>query len=416
MILAAVAMTFQRLAKPRARWRAGHAGHPRRAAKVLTLAAVVMPFAVLAEPAAMQAAAAAAILVQVTDESGTGVGGQEVYVVVSNGEEVVEELTGTTEADGFLRFTEIEVGPQYTARAVTVFEGYPYQSEDTALLVGVEAVLPLGVFTVGIEDANLHINVLHLIINVLEPGVYQAIQLVEILNVGDRASYTGEEFEGRRVGLVIPVPSSATSIAPVPMEQIGGLDAANLALDGNRLLDLRPVPPGTHQLVIQYELIAGTGGADIELLIPYPTAQVTILAGPGLDAVEITSAQLSELPPAIDIPGGPFAHWGSDVLSAGDTLRFRLGPPRPALSVASWSFLGLAVALFASAVASIWGGRAPSNRGDRERLIAEVAALDRAHDSGDLDDANYYIRRGDAVGKLMQLQEEQATEQSVRGG
>jgi len=78
--------------------------------------------------------------------------------------------------------------------------------------------------------------------------------------------------------------------------------------------------------------------------------------------------------------------------------------------------LGLAVALFASAVASIWGGRAPSNRGDRERLIAEVAALDRAHDSGDLDDANYYIRRGDAVGKLMQLQEEQATEQSVRGG
>ena len=415
MILAAVAMTFQRVAKPRARLRSGHAGHPRRAAKVLTVAAVVMPLAVLAEPAAMQDAGVAAILVQVADESGNGVGGQEVYVVVSNGEEVVEELTGSTDVDGFLRFAEIEVGPQFTARAVTVFEAYPYQSEDTALLPGVEAVLPLGVFTVGIGGANLHINVLHMIINALEPGVYQVIQLVEILNVGERASYTGEEFEGRRVGLVIPVPSAATSIAPVPMEQIGGLDAANLTLDGNRLLDLRPVPPGVHQLVIQYELVAGTGGADIELSIPYPTAQVTILAGPGLDAVEITSVQLSDLPPAIDIPGGPFAHWGSDVLSAGDTLRFRLGPARPTLSVASWSLLGLVVALFASAVASIWGGRAPSNPGDRDRLIADVAALDRSHDSGDLDDAQYYIRRGDAVGKLMQLQGEQPGEQSDRG-
>ena len=388
--------------------------HRRRSAAAFTLTSVVGMLAAMAgSVGAGQDLEAAAILVQVADEAGNGVEGQEVYVVISSGEDVVEELTGTTEADGFLRFTEIAVGPQYKARAVTVFEGYPYQGEATGLAPGVETVLPLGVFTVGIEGANLHINVLHMIINVLEPGVYQAIQLVEILNVGERASYTGEEFEGRRVGLVVPVPSAATGIAPV--ERLGGLDPANLALDGNRLLDLRPVPPGTHQLVIQYELLTGTAGADIELSIPYPTAQVTVLAGPGLDAVEIRSDQLIELPPATDIPGGPFAHWGSDVLSAGDTLRFRLGPPRPALSVASWSLLGLAVALFASAVASIWRSHPPGNPGDRERLIADVAQLDQAHDSGDLCDAEYHARRSDAIGRLMQLQGTQPPGQSHPG-
>ena len=390
------------------------ADHRRRTGTALALTSVVGMLAAMAGAAgAGQNLETAAILVQVADEAGNGIESQEVHVVISNGEDVLEELTGTTEADGFLHFTEIAAGPHYTARAVTVFEGYPYQGDATALVPGVEAVLPLGVFTVGIEGANLHINVLHLIINVLEPGVYQAIQLIEILNVGEHASYTGEEFEGRRVGLVIPVPSAATGIAPV--EQIGGLDAANLALDGNRLLDLRPVPPGTHQLVIQYELVTGTGGADIEISLPYPTALVTVLAGPGLDAVEIRSDQLNELPPAIDIPGGPFAHWGSDVLSAGDTLRFRLGPPRPALSVASWSLLGLAVALFASAVASIWRPRRSRDTGDRERLIADVAQLDRAHDSGDLGDAEYYARRGDAIGRLMQLQGDQPAEQSLSG-
>ncbi len=385
-----------------------------RAGRAIRWTSVVVTLAAIAGAAgAGQDMEAAAILVQVADEAGNGIEAQEVYIVISNGEDIVEELTGTTEADGFLRFAEIVVGPRYTARAVTVFEGYPYQSEITELVPGVEAVLPLGVFTVGIDEANLHISVLHLIINVLEPGVYQAIQLVEVLNVGQRASYTGEEFQGRRVGLVIPVPSAATGIAPV--EQLGGLDAANLALDGNRLLDLRPVPPGTHQLMIQYELVTGPWGADIEISLPYPTAEVIVLAGPGLDAVEIRSEQLNELPPAMDIPGGPFAHWGSDVLSAGDTLRFRLGPQRPALSVASWSLLGLAIALSASAVASIWRPRPPVNPGDRARLIADVASLDRAHDSGDLGAGEYYARRGDAIGRLMQLQGDQPAEQSLPG-
>ncbi len=350
------------------------------------------------------------LLVQVTDETGTGVSDQEVYVVISDGDEVVEDFTGNTAPDGFLRLADVTVGAQYTASAVTLFQDYPYRSLETPLIPGVEAVLPLNVFTVSPDASNPHINVLHMIINVLQPGIYQVIQLVEVLNPSETAGFTGESLDSREIGLVIPVPPTAANVAPV--EQIGGLDPSRLSLDGNRLLDLRPLPPGVHQMVIQYELHPGTGGADIELTVPYPTAQVTVLAGPGIDSVEIRSDQLIEQPPATDMPGGPFAYWTSDVFASGDTLRFRLGPQRPMLSTASWSLLALAVALLASSAASIWGVRSSEQPQRRALLVAEIAQLDSDHDGGHLNDSDYHARRGHAIEHLMETQSAHSVTQS----
>ena len=362
-------------------------------------------------PSTSQDSDVTALLVQVTDENGTGVSDQEVYVVISDGDGVVEDFTGNTSLDGFLRLTDITVGAQYTASAVTLFEDYPYRSLETPLTPGVEAVLPLDVFTISSDSSNPHINVLHMIINVLQPGVYQVIQLVEVLNPGKTAGFTGELLDGREIGLIIPVPPTATNVAPV--EQIGGLDPSRLSLDGNRLLDLRPLPPGIHQMVIQYELFPGTGGADIELTVPYPTAQVTVLAGPGIDSVEIHSDQLIEQPPATDIPGGPFAYWTSDVFGSGDTLRFRLGPQRPILSTASWSLLALAIALLASSAASIWGGQSPGQPQQRTFLLAEIAQLDHDHDGGRISDSHYHARRGEAIELLMEMQTAKSVAQST---
>ena len=358
-----------------------------------------------------QNSGATTLLVQVTDETGTGVSDQEVYVVISDGDGVVEDFTGNTALDGFLRIADIKVEAQYTAAAVTLFEDYPYRSLETPLTPGVEAVLPLDVFTVSSDPSNPHINVLHMIINVLQPGVYQVIQLVEVLNPGETAGFTGESFDGREIGLVIPVPPTAANVAPV--EQIGGLDPSRLSLDGNRLLDLRPLPPGVHQMVLQYELLPGTAGADIELTVPYPTAQVTVLAGPGIDSVEIRSDQLIEQPPATDIPGGPFAYWTSDVFGSGDTLRFRLGPQRPALSTASWSLLALAIAFLASAAASIWGGRSPGQPQQRALLVSQIAQLDRDRDRGRISESDYHARRGQAIENLMGMQNGHPVTQSI---
>lgn len=343
------------------------------------------------------------LLVRLINDAGDEVADQEVFVVVSSGLEVTDELTGTTDGDGEIRFEGVAVGAGYSARPVSVFEGYPYQGEAVSLTAGVEALLPLTVFTVSDSPANLHIEVFHIILNVLEPGVYKVVQVMSVLNVGERAAYSGEEFDGRRVGIVIPLPAGVSTFTPLPPE-MSGLDPDNLAQDGNRLLDLRPVPPGNHPVAIQYEILTDPDGGDIEITLPYPTAKVSMLVGPGLDLVVIESDQLQELE-SVEIPGqGEYANFSSDVIAGGETLRFRIGPPRSPISAGAWSLLALAAALVASAGASIWFGAGPApDPGERNDLIAEVARLDTQHESGALADPDYHAARGTAIGRLMEL-------------
>ena len=343
------------------------------------------------------------LLVRVTDEAGEGIAAQEVFVIVSNATEVAEELTGITDEDGEIRFEDVAVATGYRARPVSVFEGYPYQGDATTLTAGVETLLPLTVFTVDSAPASLHIEVFHVILNVVEPGVYQALQVMSILNVGGRAAYSGEEFDGRAVGMVIPLAAGASAITPLPPE-MSGLDPDNLARDGDRLLDFRPVLPGSHQVAVQYEIRTAADGGDVEFTVPYPTAQVSVMVGPGLGTVVIESDQLQELEP-VEIPDqGQYASFNSDVLAAGETLRFRIGPPQAPMTAGAWSLLALAAALLASVGASIFSGGAPApDPGERNDLIAEVARLDTQHESGALADAAYHAARGAAIGRLMEL-------------
>jgi len=343
------------------------------------------------------------LLVTLRTEAGAPIAGQEVFVVVSDGAEVTEELTGTTSDDGELRFEGVSAAAGYTARPIAVIDGFPYQGDRVALTPGVEATLPLTIFDVSDAPVNLHIEVLHIIINVLEPGVYQALQVMSVLNTGDRAAFSEEQFQGQPVGIVIPLPTGASTITPLPAE-VSGLDPAKLAQDGNRMLDLRPAPPGSSQVAVQYEIVTDPDGGDVEIVLPYPTAQVSLLIGPGLGAVTIESDQLEELE-TVEIPGqGEYANFGSDVFASAETLRFRLGPPSAPLSVGSWALLGLAAALLAGAAASIFFARGPGlDPAERPRLLAEVARLDGQHAGGALSDADYHALRSVAITRLMEI-------------
>lgn len=378
-------------------------GGTRRAVATIVLCLTALP---CAQPLGLHAAQQTTptdLLVQVRDEAGEPLAGREILVVVSNGQEVTDQLTGTTDESGDVRFDGVAAGEGYTARPVAVSDGFPYQGERVALTPGVAATLPLTIASVSEAPANLHINVLHIILNVVEPGLYQALQVMSVLNVGETAAYNGEVFNGERVGMVIPLPEGAGSRSPLPPE-ISGLDESRLVQDGSRLLDLRPVPPGNRQVAVQYEIVADPDGGDVVITVPHPTAQVSLLVGPGLGAVVLESDQLAELEP-VDIEGqGQYANYTSDVLPAGGTLRFTIGPPHAAISPEAWALLGLAVALLVSAVASIalTRPRAPDPAA-RQALIAEIARLDTQREAGALDAATYNARRGEALGRLMEM-------------
>jgi hypothetical protein len=138
-----------------------------------------------------------------------------------------------------------------------------------------------------------------------------------------------------------------------------------------------------------------------------------MLVGPGLGAVVVESDQLIELDPVAIPNQGDFANYRSDVIDAGGTLRFRIGPPSAPMSIGAWSLLALAAALFAGAIVSMWGGRrsAPAAGAtspppaDREALILEVARLDDEHAAGVIPDADYTARRADAIARLVAIDE-----------
>lgn len=343
------------------------------------------------------------LVVTVRDDAGAPLGGREVFVVVSDGQQVTDERTGTSGADGEVRFTDVAVGTGYTARAVTVADGLPYQGERIELTPGGELMIPLTIGAVSDAPAALHIDVLHIVLNRVEPGIYQALQVMSIRNPDQQTAYSETEFNGERVGLVIPLPDAASAVAPLPIE-VGGLDPNRLAQDGNRLLDMRPVPPGTRQVAVQYEIITGADGSDIEITVPHPTRQVSMLLGPGLGTDGIDSEQLSALDPVTIEGQGQYANYTSDVLAAGDTLRFRLGPQSAGLTVASWSLLALAAALLASAAASIFFAQPPApDPARRQQLIAGIARLDEQHAAGGIDTAAYHAQRAAALDGLLEL-------------
>ncbi len=368
-----------------------------------------------------QETAPTTLVARVADEGGAAVSEHDVVVLIIDAErQVADELMAKTSETGEARFENVSVGPGFSAWASTTYETASYQGDPVSLTPGVEAIIPLTVYSVSDAPTNLHIEMLHVIINTIEPGLYQVVQVMSVLNPGEQAGFSGEQYEGRPIGLAIPVPDGATGVGPIP--QFSGLDAANMATEENRILDLRPVPPGSHQIAVQYDLMTDSGGSDLAITMPYPTAEVSMLVGPGLGITQIESAQLTELEPVAIPNQGDFANYRSDVLGAGEVLNFHLGPPEAPLSIGSWALVALAAALFAGAVVSMLSGRKgpPAETSappapHRGQLIAEVAQLDDQHAAGSLADADYEARRADVIARIVAIDEGAAGGQGRRG-
>ena len=363
--------------------------------------------------AAQASAASASVLVQVSNESGDPVAGEMVVLQINDGQEIIDEIVATSEDDGAVLFQEVPTADGYLAVPFVVYNGYTYRGEEMTLVPEGNAAILITVYTATEGGADLHIEILHVVLTAVEPGVYQAVQVMQVLNVNEQAFFGGPEFEGQRSGLTIPFPPGAVSVAPLP--DISGLDPSRLAVDGNRLLDLRALPPGSHQVAISYDLATGPDGKDIELMLPYPTAEVSILLGPDIDAAKIDSDDLLEQT-AQEIPGqGVYANWTSGVVDAGKAVTFHLGPRSVPISAEAWSLLGLAVALLVTTAASIFGARLPQpDLGSRDELIAAVASLDDAHDRAAVSESGYYTRRRETLERILELDQRASAPQAHR--
>jgi hypothetical protein len=253
----------------------------------------------------------------------------------------------------------------------------------------------------------LEIEVFHLIFRVVEPGLYEVAQVMSVVNTSDAPYQAGPEVEGRGVaGLVIPVPAQAARINALPPPQ-GGLNPAALVLEDTRLLHLEPVAPGMHQIGISYEVVAGPEGEDVVFTLPYPTQRVSLLVGgPAGASVQVEAPQLVRQQPMELGAQGVFAQWSAESLPAGATVSFRIGPTPAPLSPKTLALISFCFALVVAITVSIYGGRRRQDLGiERQQVIEDIAHLDIASRSGQIDASDYLHQRGAALERLAALDE-----------
>lgn len=339
---------------------------------------------------------------------GTPASGVPVSLQIHDGTQVVHEEAALADDRGRAVFEEVPVGGGHLARLAAIYADVTYYSDPIALDdAGPEATLRLQVAPVGSEGRPLHLDTLHLIIQAESPTRLRVLQFVNVSNAGEGAWAGGPELAtGQRAGLEIPIPAAATEVTPAPFpSSAAALPADRIEIGQGRILDPRPVPPTGRQAAVTY-LLETPEAVEVALPLPYPTQSVSVLLGGGsAGSVSLDRTNLTRRPPE-EVGGEAYESWTASALEPGSEIRFRIGPPSPPLLPPyGWALAGLGLMLLIAVGATLSSRPGARDLQQRDRLMENIARLDLRHERGELEGAEYHMRRGRELERLTLLEE-----------
>lgn len=332
-----------------------------------------------------------------------------VVLEVYDGQQILQSLESVTDGEGNAVFADVQANAENVARLGAHYGGIVYYSDP--VILGSETVRDLAVTVteVSSEGHPLHLETLHIIVQIDDPTRYQVLEFATVSNAGEMAWAGGPPLaDGTPSGLVIPLPSGATEVRPAPFPSAADAipaDAIPAGEPGPYILDPRPVPPSGRQVALTYVLEAGDDGADLQLTLPYPAASVSVLVGgAAVGAVEFHDSNLERGDPQ-QIGDQQYEVWSATSLSPDTEILLGIGPRTQLLSPEAWGLIGLGLALAGAVVASFKGLRpGPDAEQLREEILRRIARLDLEHEAGSVDDAEYQRRRGEDVERLLTVQ------------
>lgn len=373
---------------------------PARALLLLIVLALVA-----GPPAVAQSVTEVRATVRMAD--GEVVVGVPVALEINDGQRNVQSLPAETDAAGSAAWPQIAVLPSYRARIAATVEGVVFYSELQPLRVGESLDLDVIIAEVTAYGRPLHLDTLHMIIQIDEPGVYRVLQFMTVSNAGETAWAGGPELrDGRRAGIIVPLPAGASGTiraAPFPSET----DALppDMQIDVDRVLDPRPVPPGGRQVAVTYDLVSDGEPVPVLIEVPYPTQSVSVLiGGAAASSVVLTDTSLQQQP-AETIGDNTFELWTAEAVGPGTEVRFTLGPSANPLSTQTLALFGLGLALVLASLATLRGDAPPAHAREQHEILVERAALlDLQYDEDAIGAVEYFHRRGAAIEQLMLLE------------
>jgi len=237
-------------------------------------------------------------------------------------------------------------------------------------------------------------------------GNYNVLSVLIVHNGTDR-SYVGTPPSGGGAApaLELPIAGGATAFSPVQ-----GLVNGFAAAPDGLVASTDPVLPGDAEISYLYNIAVPRSGWGMTLPVVYPTGQVDLLLDQSLTASggTLTFRQWRT------IAKHRYRDYMVANLGPGTTLSANVAPTATTPVVL---YLGLGALVVLIAVGGFGVPRLlrrrrdhsaaepEPRRGDRERLVEEIAALDEAHEAGSVDDEDYAEQRAELKGQLVRLVE-----------
>jgi hypothetical protein len=340
------------------------------------------------------------LIVHVQDESGAPKAGVPVALGhARQGEDVVRELKGKTDANGDAKFEGLDAKPNsgYLAEAIgetgARFASKPFRLVEN---MGSRVILEARAVTKDVRALQIGRGS-HFVFEVVD----EAVQVMEVW----RLSNLGTAPVDAPGGIHIPLPSKAVQI------QLSPSAPPNLSVSGHDVVWKGPLPVGDTEVQVVFALAYKGARLEIEQPAPIEFTEVNVIVErvPGLtvesEAVRFGPAESQ------DVQGRAIQLFRGTGVPAGGTIRFRLvGLPH---ADTTWRLVAAAVAV-ALLVGFIGYGLAGKRGGstrealekERERLLDELVALDAAAAGNAKSGGKQARRRAELVAELTRVYRE----------
>ncbi|HSM55766.1 MAG TPA: c-type cytochrome [Candidatus Sulfomarinibacteraceae bacterium] len=346
-------------------------------------------------------------------------------------------MTTTLDEEGRFAFDLTMVPPDLVYVATIEYDGINYGSDFGRIDRGEGALaLSVPVYEHSTDPSSVYVSQLHIILEFVEGQVqvselYQFSQEAPVVFVGE----TGQAEEGT---VHISLPNEASN--PSFNRSFGGMEsffpAENVIRTENGWADTVPLRPGqgTLSLLVRYTMPYDRG-LTFAHDVHYTVDSVNlVLPDAGVELTQVEQWQTQG--PQTMGEAGVFLNYARQGLPAGDSVRFGLeGRPRQIATSAGnvplrdentellvgGGVLLLAVVLGGYAL-HLWRNNQAAPAGDvavapapgsapvagrRDELLQAIAALDDAHEAGEIDDAAYEEQRQALKEELLEIWEEQ---------
>lgn len=339
----------------------------------------------------------------------TGEPAPDVIVTMSAfaGGTFVTDARRTTDQNGEFRFEDLVTDEGISYEVEAAFDGVGFGSETVTFTENSSDVfLELSVFETTHDSSLISIEQRGLILTGINPeeGELNLLDVV-ILNLdGTRALVANDE--GRAIEFTVP--RNASQVTPFP----GGSYVINdPSIEGAVLFSSTPLLPGSSTASLGYTIPYTGAQLSLELQAAYDTDEVRVLVPlsltEGPDAVSVQGATLSDQGEE-QIGQQLYRLWTVDDLSDGSRLNIRLvGLPESTVTPNTLSrtepiiLASLAVLAAGGVAFGVVRRRRLTDRplyeqpnsgptsAERDELIEQLRALERAHEIGEIDDDSY---------------------------